>query len=145
MADILKDYVRLRDILKAEKASMLDRLTQIDEVLGAEVGAAKRPKAPAPVAKAGRRRGRPPGVGAKPQAAKKAAAKAGAVRPENPITLRQAVTQVTKKGGLTKQEILAEVDKLGYRFAAKNPMISLNTLLYKSGKFKNQAGKWRAV
>ena len=51
--------------------------------------------------------------------------------------------QLTSKRPMTKQEILSEVEKLGYRFIAKDPVNSLNTVLYgKKPKFKHAGGKF---
>lgn len=63
-------------------------------------------------------------------------------RIKNPISLRAAVNEVTKAKALTKKEILAEVGKLGYKFAASDPVNSLNTILYGKPKFKNNNGKF---
>lgn len=60
----------------------------------------------------------------------------GTPRAENTMSLREAVTRVTKDKALTKPEILEGVQKLGYKFTAKDPTNSLNVLLY-SGNFKN--------
>jgi len=49
---------------------------------------------------------------------------------------------VTTGKPLGKSEILEAVQKLGYRFAAKNPVNSLNTVLYSGDSFKNQNGKF---
>ena len=51
-------------------------------------------------------------------------------RIKNPMTLRQAVMQVTKGKQLTKKEIYAAVQKLGYRFGSKNPWNNLYVILY---------------
>jgi hypothetical protein len=47
---------------------------------------------------------------------------------------------------MTKQEILSEVKRLGYRFTAKDPVNSLNTVLYgKKPKFMHEGGKFSSV
>jgi hypothetical protein len=43
---------------------------------------------------------------------------------------------------LSKPEILETIAKTGYKFTAKNPMNSLNTLLYSDKAFKNTGGKF---
>ena len=63
-------------------------------------------------------------------------------RVRNPMSLKIAVTRVTKGKALNKQEILAAIKKLGYRFSAKDPINSLNTVLYTGKVFKNQGGKF---
>ena len=63
-------------------------------------------------------------------------------RVRNPMSLKIAVTRVTKGKALNKQEILAAIKKLGYRFSAKEPINSLNTVLYTGKVFKNQGGKF---
>ncbi|MCI0534319.1 MAG: winged helix-turn-helix domain-containing protein [Verrucomicrobiales bacterium] len=58
------------------------------------------------------------------------------------MSLKAAVTQVTEDKALTKAEILAAIKKLGYKFTAKDPVNSLNTVLYSKKAFKNQGGKF---
>jgi hypothetical protein len=150
--DKLKQYVALRDALQNEKAQLETRLTAINEALGTGagvsatiVGTAKRP---------GRR---PNTAGAiskkvKPSKRGKAPGKFGSGKRKgklggNTISLRAAVAQVTTSKPLTKQEILAAVDKLGYTFTTKNPLNSLNQILYKctNPKFKNVKGRFSAA
>ena len=65
---------------------------------------------------------------------------------KNTMSLRQAVIQVTSKRPLSKEEILEEVQKLGCRFGGKNPMNTLNVLLYgKITKFKREDGRFSPV
>jgi len=61
----------------------------------------------------------------------------GAPRAQNSISLKQAVLNVIKDQPMAKQEILEGVLAQGYQFSAKNPMGSLNTLLYSDKTFKN--------
>jgi len=50
---------------------------------------------------------------------------------------------VTRNRPLSKAEILEGVQKLGYKFATKDPMNSLNAMLYApANKFRNQNGKF---
>ena len=66
-------------------------------------------------------------------------------RLENPISLPKAVLQVTSKKPMTRQEVLEAVLKLGYRFQTKEPMKSLNPILYgKNPKFDRVDGKFSA-
>ena len=51
--------------------------------------------------------------------------------------------RVTKNRPLAKAEILDAVRKIGYKFATKDPMNSLNAMLYApANKFRNQDGKF---
>lgn len=146
MKDNLKEFVALRDALVQEKKQLLTRLAQIESVLGQSSETAS-----APV-----RRGRPPGArkaGATPTPApvESAAAPAPAAAPRprggkrirNKVSLRDAIMAVTKNRPMTKQEILAAVQKNGYRFNAKDPMPSLNSVLYSKRQFVNQNGKFK--
>ena len=67
-------------------------------------------------------------------------------RVENSLSLREAVTKAVGKKPLTKQEILSEVEKVGYRFGAKQPIKSLEVFLYTTGKkfLKRVDGKFVA-
>lgn len=116
--DTLKQFLALRQALEKEKDALQARLVQIDRVLAGQFRAAS----PAPAAPGSRKgRGR---------------------RPRNKVSLRQAVIEVTRSKALTKPEILAAIAKLGYRFAAKNPVNSLNTVLYTKNQFKNASGRF---
>ncbi len=64
------------------------------------------------------------------------------VRAQNSLSLKEAVLAATKSKPLTKPEILDAVAKLGYKFSAKDPMNSLNTLLYTDKQIKNNGGKF---
>ncbi len=120
--DVLKQFVALRGLLRKEKLHLEARLGEIKRTLD-EAGEAT-PNA------------RPSGL--------ESASRTHALRRiKNPISLPKAVLQLTSKRPMTKQEILSEVGKLGYRFRAKDPVNSLNTVLYgKRHKFKNQGGKF---
>lgn len=63
-------------------------------------------------------------------------------RVRNSQSLKEAVLAATKSKPLTKHEILEAVAKLGYRFSAKDPINSLNTLLYTDQSIKNHGGKF---
>jgi hypothetical protein len=124
--DALKQFVALYQSLQQEKTQLESRLARIHEALGQTDA----------LTQIGSQAGRTV-----------APSRAKALRRiQNPISLPKAVVQVTSKRPLTKQEILSEVHKLGYRFTAKDPVNSLNTLLYgKNPKFKNQGGKFTPV
>lgn len=122
--DPLKQFGLLREKLARRKAELEAELANINRALsGAAVTAvaapavkvAKAPKAP--------RASRGP-------------------RPKNSLSLKEAVLQATVGGPLTKQEILDAIAALGYKFAAKNPVNSLNTLLYSDKAFQNFDGKF---
>lgn len=114
--DSLKQYVSLRDALQAERETLIARLQQIEAALGGAVTSS------APVKG---KRGPKPGK-----------------RARNEMSLKEAVLKVTTGKSLTKDEILAGIRKLGYKFTAKDPVNSLNTVLYSKGQFKNDGGKF---
>ena len=106
--DSVKQFVALRAALTQEKARLESRLAEINRVLGVT-------SAPASSASRAASRG----------------------RATNTLSLREAVTRVTKDKPLTKKEILQAIGKIGYRFTARDPMNSLNVALYTPGQFKN--------
>jgi hypothetical protein len=117
--DKLEKYLASLDELRAEKAELEGRLEKINQALAG---------APGGVGRRGRR-----GAGRR----------AGAGRRRNGLSLRAAVTQVTKNRPMTKAEILDAVQKVGYKFATKDPLNSLNAMLYApANKFRNQNGKF---
>ncbi len=152
--DSIQEFVSLRAELLKEKSQLAARLAEIDKVLGEPAVAV------APAAPRGRRPGRPAKVKAEAPAAPaagKAAAKApkapkaakgrvgrpkGGRRVKNTMSLKQAVTQVTKDKALSAQEIIAAVEGIGYQFATDNKLNSLRTLLYSDKSFKNDDGKF---
>ena len=110
--DPLKQYVSLRDSLLKRKAALEAELAQINAALG-EAAPAK-------------------------AAAAKAAPARSRKRAQNSVSLKSAVCEVLKSKPLTRPEILKAVEKVGYTFTAKDPLNSLNTLLYSNKKvFKN--------
>jgi hypothetical protein len=117
-SDKLKQYVVLHQALVQEKAQLEQRLAQIDRALGVS----------------GSQKSAISISGAKPSRAGK--------RADNSMSLKEAVVRVTRGNPKTKKDILKGIHKLGYRFAAKNPMNSLNVLLYTKGLFKNDDGKF---
>jgi hypothetical protein len=118
--DRLQRYLASLDELRTEKAELESRLEKINEALAGSPAA--------------RRGGRGRGVG------KRAG---GGRRRRNGLSLRAAVVQATKSRPLAKTEILEAVRKLGYKFATKDPMNSLNAMLYApANKFRNQDGKF---
>ena len=116
--DPLKAFVNLRDGLLKRKAELEAELSQIEKVLSLS------PKgAVAAAPKAVTSTGRPK-------------------RAKNELSLKEAVLTVTKGKTLSKPDILDAIAKIGYKFTAKSPMNSLNTLLYSDKAFKNTDGKF---
>ena len=125
-SDPLKAFVSIRASLEAERARLSARLVEIEGALGTFAAAA-------PAKTAGK-------------SAKLAVAPASRKRAQNELSLKEAVIKALEKKPLTKAEILEGVQKVGYKFTAKNPTNSLNTLLYgKKPKFKNEDGKFSAA
>jgi hypothetical protein len=120
--DHLKLYVTARQKLLKEKATLESRLAQLNRALALE---------PAPEAPASKAPARAAGRGKSP-----------AKRVKNAMSLKAAVIKVTTGKPLTKKEILAALQKLGYRFNSDMPLNSLNTVLYTGKVFKNQDGKY---
>ncbi len=113
--DALKQYVHLRNALLKEKSDLQARLAQIHKALGG--GAI-------PVTKT---------AATKPARPVKAPSRKHA---KNKLSLKDAVTQSIEGKELTKPEILEAIKKAGYKFATKDPMNSLNALLYSGKVFK---------
>ncbi len=147
----LKQFVSLREQLLRDRAELEARLAEINKALGTvsgpEVVASAAPVIEAvPVAKGkpGRKKAvvavkaKAPAPASAPARARRGAGK----RAKNPMSLRDAVLAVTKARPLTRQEVLAGVQKLGYVFAAKDPLNSLSTLLYTDKGIKNTGGKF---
>lgn len=126
--DPLQQYRALRSALSAEREAIQKRLQEINDALGG--GEAVVAAAPA-AAPTGKKRGRPPG----PQKVI-----------NNAMPLREAVLKVLTAKPITKQELLAGVQKLGYRFASKDPLNSLQVFLYGAGRkvVKNVDAKFAA-
>ena len=114
-SDPLKAFVTLRTSLEAERAKLTARLAEVEAALGTIAKSAGKPT----VAHVPRKRA------------------------ENEMSLKEAVVKALEKKPLTKAEIFAGVEKLGYHFTAKKPINSINTLLYgKKPKFKTEDGKF---
>jgi len=123
MSDPVQQYLKAREELIKEKERLEKRLREIEEALA---GTPEPSAAPVPVAK---KKGRPRGSG-------------GRGRGKNAISLREAIRRVTWERPLTRKEILDEVIKLGYKFSTKNPINSINQVLYASKEFVNLGGKF---
>ena len=127
--DTLKKFVSMRDTLAKEKVVLEARLAQINEALAVS---------PGPAASASKAVGESRGPATRGRGRRRAAKG----RATNQLSLREAVMQVTKNKPLSRQEILDGVKKLGYQFAAKDPLNSLSTLLYTTKAIKNYGGKF---
>lgn len=122
----IRRYISLRDSLTNEKAQLEARLQEINAALG-QSEASTAPRSNDFVA----------------SAATPVSTRGGRRRGKGGLSLREAVLQVTSKGALTKEDILAGVKGLGYRFATKNPLNSLGVILYgKNPKFRNDSGRF---
>lgn len=135
--DPLKQFVVLRESLLKRQAQLQDELTSINAALGvadAVVATAPSRAAQAPSEKASVPSEKAPG---RPRGPRR-----GGKRAQNSMSLKEAVLTVTKAKPLSKPDILAAVEKLGYQFTAKSPMNSLNTLLYTDKQIKNSGGKF---
>ena len=118
--DPLKQFVALRESLSKRKAVLEAELSKINAALGAATKVTAVAVAPAAAAVRGVK----------------------LRRAQNTMSLKAAVLAATKSKPLAKPEILDAVAKLGYKFAAKDPMNSLNTLLYTDKQIKNHGGKF---
>lgn len=118
--DNLSRFVELRNALMRERRELEQRLRRINEALGEGVSASGA-RAAAMVSAQPVRRGRPAGGGG--------------------LSLRETVLKLTAQRPMTKEEILKEVQVLGYKFATSNPLNSLGVVLYgKNPRFKNEGG-----
>jgi len=118
--DRLQRYLASLDELRTEKAELESRLEKINQALAGSPAAGRGGKGTGPRRRAGR-----------------------GGRRRNGLSLRAAVAQVTKSRPLAKGEILEAVRKLGYKFATKDPMNSLNAMLYApANRFRNHDGKF---
>ncbi len=119
----IKKFIALRDGLLKEKAELTARLAEIEKALGVEGEAKTEKTAKAP---------------------KAAGTRGPKRRARNELSLKEAALKVAVKP-LTKQEILDGILKLGYVFKTKDPMNSLNVVLYSGKNFKRADGKFVAA
>jgi hypothetical protein len=114
--DILQQYVSARKALLHEKRQLEGRLQQINHALGQACSAVT--VAPTPVAPIRR-------------------------HTRSLISMKAAVIQVTTGHPMTKPEIMAAIQKLGFRSASEKPARMLDNLLYgKNPKFRNDKGRF---
>ena len=121
----LQQFVRLRQQLTQERGQLEERLRQISEALGEmplhSLSPAQGATASAP-AQPSRRGKRGSGGGQ---------------------SLREHVLAVLQNGAMTKEEVLAAVQKRGYKFSTSNPLNSLGVILYgKNPKFNRADGRF---
>lgn len=122
--DILREYTTLRQQLTQERQRIQARLQQIEAVLGEVEAAAPASPPPSP------------------------ARQTASPRPDNKVSLREAITQATSKQPLKVREIVDSVQKLGYRFQSSNPVNSVGAYLYgREGKkhFKAAGGRFAPI
>ena len=162
MADNIKQFAKLYASLVQEKKDLENRLGDINKALSGDLKApkkaaskngrkkksAKKKTAPkngrkksAKEKKAAPKNGRKNKKTATKKTLKKKAKKKTAKRAKNKTSLRLTIISVLGKKHLGKKEILAAVQKAGYKFSTKDPMNSLQVQLYtkfkrdKDGKF----------
>jgi hypothetical protein len=115
----IKQFVKLRQQLEAERADIVSRLKQVEAALGSFQ------------------------VEPSPKAIKTPKVKSPRKRAKNELSLKESVLKAVSGKALTKEQILDGVQKIGYKFSTKNPVNSLSVVLYgKKPKFKNQDGKF---
>jgi len=158
MADNIKQFAKLYASLVQEKKDLENRLGDINKALSGDLKAPKKAaskngrkkksakkkngrKKSAKEKKAAPKNGRENKKAATKKTLKKKAKKKTAKRAKNKTSLRLTIISVLGKKHLGKKEILAAVQKAGYKFSTKDPMNSLQVQLYtkfkrdKDGKF----------
>jgi hypothetical protein len=152
MADNIKQFAKLYASLVQEKKDLENRLGDINKALSGDLKAPKKAaskngrkkngrKKSAKEKKAAPKNGRENKKAATKKNLKKKAKKKTAKRAKNKTSLRLTIISVLGKKHLGKKEILAAVQKAGYKFSTKDPMNSLQVQLYtkfkrdKDGKF----------
>lgn len=115
----IEKFVALRTELLKEKAALESRLARINVALSDTAS----PRAAKPAVKTRRPR----------------------ARVKNKLSLKEAALQVTRARPLTRQEIVKAVKQIGYKFKTKDPLNSLNMVLYSSKAMKNVGGKFSPV
>jgi hypothetical protein len=125
--DSLQQFVRIRKELNEERERLQMRLNQINEALGEmplpSQSRIEGTQSETAGAQTKGRRGRRPASGGQ--------------------SLREHVVAVLQGGALTKEGVLAAVQKRGYKFSTSNPLNSLGVILYgKSPKLNRAEGKF---
>ena len=143
--DPLQQYRALRLLLAKERDAIQQRLQELNAALGGNGGEVVA-SAVVPVAK---KRGRPAGSSNKVKnapAPKPVLAKGGK-RPQNKLTMQQAIAQVTAQQPLGVNDVVAAMKKIGYIFQGAKPANSVGAYLYSGGKkhFKRVDGKFSPI
>jgi hypothetical protein len=122
----IKQFIKLRNQLTQERTQIAARLKEVEAALGSF-------QSPSPTPKTSGKKRRP-----KPGSKRKVS---------NEMSLKEAIVKVLGKQMMTKEEILAGVQKLGYRFRTSKPIGTVTVVLYgsKNPKFKRQDGKFGVV
>ncbi|MEN9575850.1 MAG: hypothetical protein RL514_3705 [Verrucomicrobiota bacterium] len=118
-------YMAMRASLTQEKATLETRLAAINRALDGSPGPAAAKPGPKP----------------EPKLAAKPGARRGP-RAKNSMTMKEAMTQALGDKALGRKELLEAVQKLGYKFSAKDALSSISTVLYTDKSFKNTDGKF---
>jgi hypothetical protein len=125
--DPLQQYAKLRRQLIEERSQIEARLNEINQVLGSEVAATAAP----------------PGASAPAAPVQPVARRGGGPRGGNTMSLREAIIKVLARGPLSRKEVVAAVQDVGYAFTTKNPLNSVGSVLYaKDGPIRNKDGKF---
>lgn len=115
--DPLKQYAKLQQQLIDEKASLEQRLREINQVLGVSATQSGQPPVSPSISRRGRR--------------------------GNSMSLREAVSQALAHGPLSRKELAKAVAELGYVSKAKDPLASMGVFLYsKNSPFLRKEGKF---
>ena len=112
--DPVQQFLELRENLQKERAALVERVQQIDEVLASSTIEARNQLGLKPLKKPRKKR--------------------------NEMSLKEAVIKITSQAPRTKDEILSKLDSLGYTFSSATPINSLNATLYSKGQFINNKG-----
>ena len=118
--DIVRQAIAIFQELQKRRSQLQAEIDEIDRALG-QVRNVSPVAAIKPAAQVGSngtrvvRRGRPP-------------------TGSNGMPLREAVIRALAAGPKTKDELIAGVQQIGYKFATADPMNSLQTFLYGTGK-----------
>ena len=129
--DNLQRYISLRSSLEKERQQLEQRLGEITRVLGTDRSGSLQPS-PA-VARWNR---------SKVSIRRRRTGQKGK-QEKNKLSLKQAIASVTAKRPLTKQEILQELHRIGFKMNTSDPMNYIGSVVYaKANKFKNQGGKF---
>ena len=123
--DSLQQFVKIRKNLNDERGRLELRLRQINEALG-EMPLPSLSPIQGAIGQSTGGRGRQGRRGSR-----------------SGQSLREHVLAVLQRGAMTKEEVLAAVQRAGYKFSTNNPLNSLGVILYgKNPKFDRADGKF---